>query len=197
MKKRFILAIFIAITLSGCGVFFGTGEDPSSDGNGDTGFNPEAMVTTGEFSMTYHAGSTKSFAEGTDKVASTVYDGTKTTVRMRSVLLTNGQYAYNMVITFPGDTTGTFQVSAENVNGLVTSTDGAIDAGGWSGSYSTVPDLCSAEQYSLVDSGFMSITGYGAVGERVVGTYDLFFGGAMSCGTLKRFQGSFSVVRGT
>ena len=198
MKKRFISALLIAITVSGCGVLFPNGDDwDFGGGSGGSGFNPETVVTTGTFSMTYHAGSTKSFAEGTEKVASSVYDGTKTTVRMRSVLLTNGKYAYNMILTFPGDTTGTFQVGTENVLGTVISTDGSTDAGEWLGSNSTAPNLCTSEQNNLVASGFMSITGYGAVGERVVGTYDLYFGGTFACGTIKRFQGSFSVVRGT
>jgi hypothetical protein len=202
MKGRFVVAAVASLTvlmLSGCGMFFGSGDDPNGGGINDSGFDPETPVTEGNFSFTYHTGSTISFPEGELKVASSVYDGVKTTVRMRGLLRDDGKYAYNAVITFPGgDNAGnTFQVGEANVNGAITSYDGTTDGGMWTGDYATSPDTCTADDYTTINEGFISITGYGGLGERVVGSYDLFVANPFSCGSMKRFQGEFSVQRGS
>ena len=92
-----------------------------------------------------------------------------------------GSSPYIMII-FTGQTTGTYDVATGNATVMYTDTGGQMYAA-----------------MIIIGSGTVTVTSYGAVGETIVGTFDVvadIFAGENPSGTTTNATGSFTVTRG-
>jgi len=179
-----LLTFILGVALSGCGFFEG----------GDAGSND----TSNAFSISYYGGSQFDFNDTIGDVATSDFDGTNTLVTLRGRLLNDGTHAYNVVISFPGEQSGTFSVGSGTASSSYLNVDAITDGGDWDGSFNASTSGCvDTADIAAINAGNVVVSGYGPVGGRVIGTFNFTYRNQLQCLGLKRFTGSFDVPRCT